>query len=210
VCTVVAALILTGVAHAGYPVQPNGTTVAGQPTFLVYRDNGETIPIVEVARTPDMSTRVGSCSPYTPFGGEPHKFTCRIPWDLAPGTYYWTFSYWKDDNCVTYSFGTYCYPQEHKSAPLPFTIATPQPPAGAGLVSPLNGRTVGLPLTLVLSAPASSSNHRATRRQRLDLRPVELHRPRRKRRRGRRIARVARRRWSIGANGHRRPDAACG
>ena len=151
----VAALWLSGTATAGYPVQPNGATVAGQPTFLVYVDDGETIPLVEVARSPDMTGSVGSCQPYTPFG-EPHKFTCRLLWTLEPGTYYWTFSFWKNDSCVTYSFGTYCYPQLHRSAPIPFTIAKPEPPAGAGLVSPLNGASTGLPLGLVVSAPASA------------------------------------------------------
>lgn len=152
---IAAALTLIDQAHAGYPVQPNGTTVAGQPTFLVYRDDDETLPQVEVARTPDMRTTVGSCTPYTAFG-EPHKFTCRIPWDLEPGTYYWTFSVWRNDDCVTYSFGTYCYPQEHTSAPLSFTIATPQPPADAGLVLPVNGGAVDLPPTFVIAAPADS------------------------------------------------------
>jgi hypothetical protein len=152
----VATLALPGQASAGYPVQPNGSTVSGQPTFLVYLDDGETVPQVQVSRSPAMTDYAGSCVPLTPYG-EPHKFTCTVPFTLAPGTYYWTFSYWKNDNCVTYSFGIYCYLQQHKSAPLSFTIAQPQPPPGAGLVSPVNGGTTRLPLTLVVNAPGGGA-----------------------------------------------------
>lgn len=110
-------------AGAGYPVQPyNGRELVGeQPNFLVYTDPDESLQRVEVSRNADGTGYEGSCTPSTPFG-EANKFTCRLFWELDPGTYYWIFSFWKRDDCVTYSFGTYCYLQKHEGPAWQFTI----------------------------------------------------------------------------------------
>jgi hypothetical protein len=88
---------------------------------------------------------------------EAHKYSCALPYKLSPGTHYWTFSYWKQDNCITYQYiGTYCYLQEHKSAPIAFTVAAPSAPSNAGLSSPADGATVTLTPGLAVVAPANA------------------------------------------------------
>jgi hypothetical protein len=162
-------LLAPGIANAastGFAVQPaDGSTVStGNPTFLVYIDDGDTIPQVEVSTAPDHNDfgftggYTGSCTPTTPFG-EPHKFTCQLPpfeVPLAPGTYYWAYTF--DKNVCQTSFGyTSCYPQAQFSGPFKFTVAQPVPPAGAGLISPADGALVGTAPTLTVHAPAGSS-----------------------------------------------------
>lgn len=116
-------------AAAGYAVQPSdGSTVGPRPSFLVSYEPQESLPYVEVSRNPDGSGYAGACVPTTPFG-EPYKFTCALYGELAPGTYYWTFSFWRDDRCQTLFGSTYCYAQEHTSGPFRFTVAAAQTPA---------------------------------------------------------------------------------
>lgn len=160
------ALVLPGVAHAGFAVQPaDGSTITtGDPTFLVYVDSGDTVPQVEVSTSPDHNDfgftggYVGSCTPSTPFG-EPYKYTCQLPSyeiPLAPGTYYWAYTF--DANVCTTLYGyTSCYPQPQFSGPFKFTIAQPVAPANAGLISPSDGAVVGTMPTLTIHAPASAS-----------------------------------------------------
>ena len=125
-------------ALAGYGVWPNGVAVQGTPSFLVYLDAGESQPYVQVSTSPEVdaygwfTTFGASCTPTTPFP-EPNKYSCTVPsyFTFVPGrTYYWLFTYWKSDDCVTYSFGTYCTPRKHVSGPFPFTVEpAPAPPA---------------------------------------------------------------------------------
>jgi hypothetical protein len=151
-------LSYAAIARAGYPVQPVGTSVAGQPTFLVYVDDGETLPEVVVASNPDMSGYQGSCYPTTAWI-EPHKYTCKLFTSLALGTYYWTFSWWKNDNCQLLLGSTYCYLQKHITASFAFTVVPPTPPADAGLVSPASGAVVGASPTLTIRAPGGATMH---------------------------------------------------
>jgi hypothetical protein len=159
------ALLHAAPSYAGYAVQPSdGLTVTDRnPSFLVYIDDGDTSPEVEVSTSPDHSSYsflggyVGSCAPTTPFG-EAHKFSCQLPsfeTPLAPGTYYWAYEYFKDVCTTTYGF-TSCFPQAQFSGPFRFTVAEPVAPPGAGLVSPSAGASVGTMPTLVLHAPAGS------------------------------------------------------
>jgi hypothetical protein len=68
-----------------------------------------------------MQRPIGTCTPSTPFG-EAHKFSCRLLSPLRAGTYYWTFSYWRRDDCRP-SFGaTICFLMQHKSDPMPFEL----------------------------------------------------------------------------------------
>jgi hypothetical protein len=145
-------------ARAGYPVQPIGHSVAGQPTLLVYVDDGETLPQVTVADNPDMTGYEGSCFPSTPFS-EPHKYTCQLLTTLRPGTYYWTFSWWKDDNCQTFFGSTYCYTQQHTTAPFSFTVVPPEPPSNAGLTTPYDGAVVASPPVFTVQTPVGSVIH---------------------------------------------------
>jgi hypothetical protein len=131
----VGTLLSSGHAAAGYGVQPNGTTVTGTPTFLVYLDDEERLPYVQVSTSPSVdaygwfTTPGVSCTPLDPYP-EPRKYSCQVSYvTFTPGrTYYWIFTYWKNDDCVSYSFGTYCYPQKHVSGPFSFTVAAPPPP----------------------------------------------------------------------------------
>jgi hypothetical protein len=160
------ALVTAPAGYAGFAVQPadGSTLTSGNPTFLVYIDDGETLPQVEVSTSADHSDYgftggyVGACTPSTPFG-EAHKFTCQLPsfeTPLAPGTYYWAYTY--DKNVCTTIYGyTSCYPQAQFSGPFKFTIAPPVAPAGAGLVSPSDGAVVGPTPTLTIHAPAGAS-----------------------------------------------------
>jgi hypothetical protein len=118
------ALILVGSAAAGYPVRPfpSGETItADQPTFIVYLDEDASLPFVYVGSDPQMQRLVGSCVPITPIG-EPHKFSCRIRGTLPFGKYYWTYSYWRRDDCRPFLGTTICYQAEHKSEPMPFEL----------------------------------------------------------------------------------------
>jgi len=166
---VVIALIGPGSAYAGYAVQPaDGSTITTRnPSFLVYVDPNDSIPQVEVSTSSDHSDYgftggyVGSCVPTTPFG-EPHKFSCQLPSyeaPLAPGTYYWAYTYETTVNvCSTFLDVQTCFPeiQTQFSGPFRFTIAQPVAPAGAGLISPADGAKVGTMPTLTIHAPAGA------------------------------------------------------
>jgi hypothetical protein len=137
------ALLAPHPGSAGYGVQPNGA-VQGTPSFLVYLDAEESQPYVQVSSSPELdpsgwfTTFGASCTPTTPFP-EPNKYSCQLPsyYSFTPGrTYYWVFTYWKRDDCVTYSFGTYCYLQKHVSGPFPFTVAAPPPAPVAPVLPP--------------------------------------------------------------------------
>lgn len=134
-----AALVLVPATRAGYPIQPSAGRVLDtpQPVFLVYLEDGETLPYVEVSESPETDDSgfagplAGACIPDTP-SGEPHEYTCRLDYELDPGTYYWLFSYWQDDDCETVP--GVCLPQAHVSAPIAFRIAArsgPSAPAAA-------------------------------------------------------------------------------
>ena len=164
----VAAATLTGpaVAHAGYAVQPSdGAVVAPDPAFVVVLDRFDSIATVHVSSSPTFSSSGyptvsgGSCIPSTPFG-EPDKYTCKPSFyapayesKLAPGTYYWWLSFWRNN------------PAEGPgSAGMrvsgPFRIVVPAPTAPAqgtaGLVSPADGARVTSPTRLSVRAPAGS------------------------------------------------------
>lgn len=152
-------------SYAGYAVQPaDGLTITTRsPAFLVYVDDGDTSPQVEVSTSPDHSSYgftggyVGDCFPTTPFG-ESHKFTCQLPSyeaPLAPGTYYWAYEYYRNACTTSYGYQS-CYPQRQFSGPFRFTVAQPIAPTGAGLVSPAAGATVGTMPTLLVHVPAGA------------------------------------------------------
>lgn len=115
-CVAIVAAVLAPEALAGYPVQPgDGITIKStEPLFIVYRDGDEILPRVQVATRPDVSEYgfmvngyVGSCLPYSAFT-EANKFTCRLPYSLPEGTYYWLYTYSKYEcQDVDYGFGTY-------------------------------------------------------------------------------------------------------
>lgn len=165
VIVILASAALAPNALAGYAIQPaDGLTVTSRsPTFLVYIDSGDSLPQVEVSTSPDHNDfgftggYVGSCVPTTPFG-EPYKFTCQLPsfeTPLAPGTYYWAYTY-EHNVCTTLYDFPYCGLQSQFSGPFKFTVAEPVAPPGAGLVSPEDGAVVGSNPTLVVSAPAGA------------------------------------------------------
>src|SRR5262245_19873195 len=94
-----AAFVSAPSALAGFAVQPadGSTTSSAYPTFLVYVDDGETAPTVEVSTSPDhddygFDQLSHACYPTTPFG-EPHKFSCKLLVPLSPGTYYWAYTF---------------------------------------------------------------------------------------------------------------------
>lgn len=114
----VAAAIVAPGANAASPVRPVDGQVLDtpRPTFVVSLGVGETLPTVEVSDSPETDDSgfvggpLGFCIP----GGGPAEFQCSLSEDLAPGTYYWLFTYQKDGD-----------PQLHVSPPLRFVIAAP-------------------------------------------------------------------------------------
>lgn len=135
-CATFAWLVLTGPALAGYAIQPSDGSVVTtlRPTFLIGTDDREYSREVEVSNQPRINSLgftsgwQGSCTPSTPFG-EPGKFTCQLLWDLPPGTYYWVYTYTRDDDCQTFLGSTYCFPRNYVSGPFKFTIeAAPHAP----------------------------------------------------------------------------------
>jgi hypothetical protein len=163
---VAAVMALPTQAFAGYVIQPfPGATTGASPTFLVYLDSADSLAEVQVASTSEMTSfsspvhPLGYCSPTTSFG-EPNKYTCQPSYystasftdSLPPGTYYWSMSFYRQDPGQPYA-------TPHISGPFPFTVAEPTPPVGAGLVTPADTATVGLPLTLTVHAPGSATVH---------------------------------------------------
>jgi hypothetical protein len=148
-------------ARAGYAIQPaDGSTVAtGDPTYLVYLDNNDSLATVYVATTNAMSStgvpvnRLGSCTPSTPFG-EQYKLTCRVgvysgssTRKLAPGTYYWWMTYTHKD--IDHPLGT-----RQMSGPFQFSVIAPPEPQ-VSLLGPVSGATVQTSPTFRLSLPES-------------------------------------------------------
>lgn len=160
-------LALAGQAQAGYIVQPsNGSTVGPSPTFIAYLDSSDTIPLVYVSNSPDMSSygspvnEIGSCVPDTPLPGAPNQYTCQPPGYapsytdvLSPGTYYWWMTYFTPDP------NNYGFPTLQISGPFQFTVAEPTAPTDAYVVSPADAASVRLPVKLQLHAPAGVGLH---------------------------------------------------
>jgi hypothetical protein len=158
-----AALGFSSSAHAGYAIVPaDGAQTGPTPSFLVYRDPTETLPLVYVATSPAMSasglpvSEVGSCSPSTPYT-DPNKYSCAPAFysststgSLAPGSYYWWFTFYRTD--PGNSFATL-----HISGPFNFTVVAPTAPASARLVSPADGQTVSENPVVTVHAPANST-----------------------------------------------------
>jgi hypothetical protein len=110
----IAAYAFVPQAFAGYGVQPvDGATTSPRPSFLVYLDDNDSLPIVFVASTPDRDSlgfpvnEVGSCTPTAPWQ-EPNKYTCQPAFytpsytsALPPGTYHWWLSFWRRDPAHT-------------------------------------------------------------------------------------------------------------
>lgn len=163
----IAAALFTGQARAGYIVQPaNGLTVGPRPTFLVYLDPSEqSLALVHVGTSASVDSsgfsadEIGSCLPTTPFGSEPHKFTCQPPGyspsygsSLAPGTYYWWMTYFATDP------GSY-FDSLHVSGPFQFTVANSIPPGNTGLLTPADGTSLVTPVRFQITAPAQATMH---------------------------------------------------
>lgn len=161
----VGALVLSGQAQAGFIVQPSdGLTTGPSPTFLVYLDSTDTLPLVYVSDSPQMTSygspagnELGLCTPSTPFG-EPNKFTCQPPGyapsygsTLAPGTYYWWMTYWASDGSL---FGS-----QRISGPFKFTVVQPTAPANTYLLAPADGASLRGPITFRINAPGGATMH---------------------------------------------------
>jgi hypothetical protein len=148
-------LVWASLASAGYGISPSaGATTGPTPTFLVHLDPGDSAPTVHVGRTPEVDANglptdpVGSCAPTTP-STDPGTFTCQDSrMRLAPGTYYWSLSFFAADQGGA-------APTLHVSGPFAFAVAAPPP--NAGPVSPADGATVGPTPTFVVHAPAGAT-----------------------------------------------------
>lgn len=158
-------LLFAGNAFASYIVQPaNGATVGPKPTFLVYLDSSDTLAEVYVATSPNMSfgfpvNEIGSCIPNVSIGVtnqytcQPTIYTSTFTSTLAPGTYYWSMTYFHPDP------SNFNLPSEQVSGPFQFTVAAASAPAGVYLSTPVDGAAVTLPTKLGVNVPGGVGMH---------------------------------------------------
>ena len=147
--------------HAGYAVSPaSGSTTAANPTFSVYLNPDEQLG-AEIYIASDTQTssyfiavhELGFSTPSVPTGAQ-GAFSCRpsvyltgsYSSSLPPGTYYWWLTFYQGYTLQI-------------AGPLVFTVPSPTPSAGAVLISPSDGTTVGQQPTPETIAPTGSELH---------------------------------------------------
>jgi hypothetical protein len=142
-----AALVVGPHALAASGVSPaDGATTGLRPEFTVRLEPGDTQPQVMVSTQRETTNSgfatgmIGLCVP----AGDADR-SCKLTYELKPGTYYWLVAYQKPDLCQAVGDQQVCFLQWHVGGPYRFIVSTKPPRTGTQQPTPPGPPVAGSP-----------------------------------------------------------------